>query len=302
MATNYDINYNDKRFTEVEADKKAALNEVDATYGNMISQSDAYFKKQIDAANAYAEEQKRIQQQQTDFAIEQINQQKAQTTKDYTREQSGAYVDWQKQSNEYGVNAEKEAMIGMANTGYSESSQVSMYNTYQNRVATARETYTRTIANFDNAINEARLQNNAALAEIALNAMQAGLELSLEGLQYKNNLITAKLEQKQSVNNNYYARYQDVLEQINREQEAIREQQMIIDNPFALGNEAPDETPVEIANKHGNGWIEIPRHGRYSSAEVHKRVKDGTIKAVAVDGKVQYEWVDKTKGNKYVTA
>lgn len=227
VATEYKVDYNDKRFTEVEADKKAALNEVEAAYGGMINAADAYYQKQIDAANAYAEEQKRIQQQQTDFAIEQINQQKAQATKDYTREQSGAYVDWQKQSNEYGAKAERMAAMGMANTGYSESSQVGMYNAYQNRVATARETYTRTIANFDNAIHEARLQNNAALAEIAFNAMQAGLELSLEGFQYKNNLITAKMDQKQSVNNNYYARYQDVLDQINREQETI-------EDPFAI--------------------------------------------------------------------
>lgn len=217
MATNYDINYNDKRFTEVEADKKAALNEVDVTYGNMISQSDAYFKKQIDAANAYAEQQKQIQQQQTDFAIEQINQKKEQTTKDYVKEQSGAYVDWQKQSNEYGANAEKEAAMGMANTGYSESSQVSMYNTYQNRVATARETYTRAILNYDNAIKDAQLQNSAALAEIAYNALQTQLELSLQGFQYKNDLILEKAEQKRVVDNTYYTRYQDVLNQINTE-------------------------------------------------------------------------------------
>ena len=49
MATpNYDIDYKDSRFTEVEADKKAALNEVDVTYGNMISQSDKYYQQQIE--------------------------------------------------------------------------------------------------------------------------------------------------------------------------------------------------------------------------------------------------------------
>lgn len=217
MATNYDVNYNDKRFTEVEADKKAALNEVDVKYGQMINQSDQYFQKQIDAAQDYAETQKKNQQAQTDFAIEEINQQKEQAKQDYTKEQSGAYVDWQKQSNQYGVNAEQMAAQGMQNTGFSESSQVSMYNTYQNRVAVAREAYTRAILNYDNAIKDARLQNNSALAEIAYQALQTQLELSLEGFQYKNTLIMQQSNKKMEVENNYYNRYQDVLDQINQE-------------------------------------------------------------------------------------
>ncbi len=218
MATpDYSVNYDDKRFTEVEADKKAALNEIDTTYGNMISNSDKFYQQQIDASKQYAEQQKKFQQEQTDFAIEQINQQKEQAKKDYTKEQSGAYVDWQKQSNQYGANAEAMAAQGMQNTGYSESSQVSMYTTYQNRVATARESYSRAVLNYDNAIKDARLQNNAALAEIAYNALQKQLELSIEGFQYKNTLIIAKSDKELAVDDMYYGRYQDVLQQINTE-------------------------------------------------------------------------------------
>ena len=218
MATpDYSINYDDKRFTEVEADKKAALNEVDVTYGNMISNSDKYFDKQIQAAQDYADKQTEIQNQQTDFAIQEIEQQKADTKKDYLKEQSGAYADWQKQSNKYGADAEAMAAQGMQNTGYSESSQVSMYNTYQNRVATARESYNRAIQNYNNAITEARLQNNAALAEIAYNALQKQLELSLQGFQYKNELLIAQSDKKLALDSEYHDRYQDVLAQINQE-------------------------------------------------------------------------------------
>ena len=219
MATtpNYSVNYDDKRFTEVETDKKAALNEIDVTYGNMINNSDKYYQSQIDAAQQWADKQTQLQQDKTDFAIEQIEQQKVQTQKDYIKEQSGAYVDWQKQSNAYGANAEQMAAQGLAGSGYSESSQVSMYNTYQNRVATARESYNRAVLNYDNAIKDARLQNNAALAEIAYNALQTQLELSLEGFQYKNNLILDQANKKLEVENIYYNRYQDVLQQINTE-------------------------------------------------------------------------------------
>lgn len=220
MATstpNYDVNYDDKRFTQVETDKQAALSEVDKTYGGMVDNVDKFYQAQIDATNQWADKQSQLQQERTDFAIEQINQQKDQAKKDYTKEQSGAYADWQKQSNQYGVNAEQMAGSGLTNTGFSESSQVSMYNTYQNRVATAREVYNRAILNYDNAIKDAQLQNNSALAEIAFNALQKGLELSLEGFQYKNTLLIEQANKKMEVDNMYYGRYQDVLQQINQE-------------------------------------------------------------------------------------
>ena len=211
------VNYNDERFDQVEEDKKEALSEVEKTYGGMINQTDSYYDKQIQASEDWAEEQKKLQNEQTNFAIEQIEQQKAQAEKDYKKEQSGAYVDWQKQSNEYGANAEAQAQMGMSNTGYRESSQVSMYNTYQNRVATAREAFVQAKLNYDNAIKDARLQNNAALAQIAAEAYQKQLELALQAFQYKNNLVLEQMNQKMQVDNMYYGRWQDVLSQINQE-------------------------------------------------------------------------------------
>ena len=222
MAT-YDINYNDQRFTQVEADKNVALNDLESTYADMINKSDKYYQDQIDASQKWADRQSQLQQEKTDFAIEKIEQQKAQAQKDYTKEQSGAYVDWQKQSNQYGANAEAMAAQGMAGSGYSESSQVSMYNTYQNRVMTAREVYNQAVMNYNNSITEARLQNNSLLAEIAYNALQQQLELSLQGFQYKNQLILDKTSKKLEVENMYYNRYQDVLQQINTEN-ALAEQ------------------------------------------------------------------------------
>ena len=218
MATpNYDINYDDKRFTQVESEKQQALTEVEQTYGGMIEQSGQYYNEQIEATKQWAEQQSQLQQENTEFAIEQIEQQKAQSNKEYQKEQSGAYVDWQKQSNQYGANAEQMASNGLTNTGFSESSQVSMYNQYQNRVASARESYTQAVLNYNNAIKDAQLQNNSKQAEIAYNALQQQLELSLQGFQYQNQLIIEQSNKKQEINNTYYARYQDVLNQMNQE-------------------------------------------------------------------------------------
>lgn len=216
-STNYDINYKDERFQQVETDKQQALTELENTYGGMINNSDKYYQEQIDASKNWAAEQQKNQQAQTDFAIEQIEQQKDQATKDYTKEQSGAYVDWQKESNKYGANAEELAAGGLVNTGYGESSQVRMYNTYQNRVATARESYNLAIMNYNNSIKDAQLQNNSLLAEIAYNALQQQLELSLQGFQYKNQLLLEQANKKTELDSIYHQRYQDVLDQINKE-------------------------------------------------------------------------------------
>ena len=211
------VNYNDGRLVAVEEQKNATLEKVNQVYDSMINQSDKYYQAQVDATKQWEEKQTELQQERTDFTIEQIEQQKDQAHKDYTKEQSASYVDWQKQSNQYGANAEQMASAGLTNAGYGESSQVSMYNTYQNRVATAREVYNRAVLNYDNAIKDAMLQNNSLLAEIAFNSLYQQLEISLAGFQYKNSLIINKLNTQLSVDDSYHGRYMDVLGQINTE-------------------------------------------------------------------------------------
>ena len=224
------VNYEDERFDKVEDDKQAELDEWNQTYSGIIDQSDKYFQDQITAVEDSAAKQTQLQNEQTDFTIKQIEQQKEQAQKDYTKEQSGAYADWQKQSNQYGVEAEKMASAGLAGTGFSESSQVSMYNTYQNRVATARESYNKAVQNYDNAIKDAQLQNSVALAEIASQSLQQQLELSLQGFQYKNQLILDQADRKAQINDRYYNRYLDTLNQINTENTLAEQQRQFNQN------------------------------------------------------------------------
>ena len=71
--------------------------------------------------------------------------------------------------------------------------------------------------NYTNAIKEAQLANSSALATIAYQSLQAQLELSLQGFQYKNTLVLQKMSELNNVNDRYYNRYQDVVSQINTE-------------------------------------------------------------------------------------
>lgn len=217
QTPDYSINYNDERFKEVEAQKQAAIDKSNETYNSMIQGSDAYYQGLMNEADRYAEEQKRLQNEKTDFAIEEINQQKQQAQEDYTAEQQGAYVDWQKQSDQYGASAEQMAESGLMGTGYSESSQVAMYTAYQNRVAVARQTFERANVEYNNAITEARMSNNSVLAEIAHDAWLKKAEYSLENFQYQNDLLQAKLDREQQLDSEYYSRWQDVLAQQNQE-------------------------------------------------------------------------------------
>lgn len=217
MAKEFDINYEDERFQQVEEQKNAALAENEKLYNDAISSADQHYQAQIQASKEWADKQSQLQQEKTDFEVDKIEQQKQQAEKDYQKEQSGAYVDWQKQSNKYGVNAEKMAASGLENSGYSESSEVAMYNAYQNRVATARASYQQAVLNFDNAMREARLQNNSIQAEIAFNALQTQLELTIQGLQYRNQLLLDMANKKLAIDEMFYGRRQDVLAQLNQE-------------------------------------------------------------------------------------
>lgn len=213
----YEINYEDQRFKDVEAEKQAALTENQETYDNMIKETEDFYKTQAGAVKEFGNQQSQLQQQQTDFAIEKIEQQREQAHKDYLKEQSAAYVDYQKQIDPHGVNAEQMASMGMQNTGYSESSKVAMYTAYQNRVATAREANRIAELNYDNMMKEAQLQNSSALAEIAFNTYQQEVELLMQGMNYKNQLLLDKANKKMEIDNIYENRWQNVLAQMNHE-------------------------------------------------------------------------------------
>lgn len=272
MATNYEVNYDDERFKDLEEEQNKRFQDIDELYDGMLEDAGKFYQDQKDAVESWEAAQKANQQAQSDFTIQQINQQKAQTEKDYKKEQSGAYVDWKKESNSYGVNAEQMAAQGLENTGYSESSQVSMYNTYQNRIATARDGYNRAVQNYENSIRQARLQNDSALAEIAYQSFQQQLAISLEEFQFGNQLLLDKADRKTAIDNEFHNRYQDVLEQINYENameiKAAQEEAAGVEEDFPIidkGEEAavlpvePVGTKVDVpALEVENGAVTLP--------------------------------------------
>lgn len=200
MAT---VNPNDERLQQYESTKNNLINEAQSNYNKTSSGAEQKYNELIQASKDYGQQQAEITQAQTDQTVAVINQNKDKAEKDYIKEQKGAYTDYAKQTNAYGVNAEVQASAGLQGSGFSESSKVSMYNTYQNRYTTAREVYNQAVLNYDNQITQAQLQNSAQLAEIAYQSLQTQLQLALEGFQYKNELLNNLLNQKLSISSTY---------------------------------------------------------------------------------------------------
>lgn len=211
------IDYNDSRFTEIEKDKNAAINQSNSTYDNLINQSSKYYDNLIAQSKESADKQTALQNQQTEFAIDKIEQQKEQANKDYTKEQKGAYQDYMKQSNAYGSNMQTAGQQGLGGSGWSETIQAGFYNTYQNRYAQARENYNTIITNYDNNIKEAQLQNSSALLQIYNQAQKEQLELALQNFTVIKDLSLAKQNAYMDIDNEYNDRWRQVEAQINTE-------------------------------------------------------------------------------------
>lgn len=243
MASNYD-----EYIKELDSGRTAEVQEAEKLYGDMQKDYEENIDKQIGEAEDWETKQTEIQNQNTDFTIGQIEQQKDNTEKDYLKEQKAAYTDYQKQVDPYGVNAEQMAANGLTSSGYSESSKVTMYKAYQNRVAVARETYQRATVEFENAMTQARLQNNAALAEIAYNTYQTKLQLAIQKFQTKNSLLLELANKKASINSTYNS-----LELSALEKKAEQEAEQIKGDDDDLILQGNPESDYQFANK-----IELP--------------------------------------------
>lgn len=222
----YNVNYDDERFTQVENEKQAELDKYNQTYDRLIDERNQFTNQQQGLVNQWEDTQRQIANDNLNHQIDLYNQQKDKAERNYQKEAKASYIDYQKEVDKYGVSRENVVQNGLSNSGYAESSKVDMYNTYQNRIATARESLNNIKLEFDNAIKEAQLQNNATLAENALTALQQKLSIALEGFDYKTDQENNRLNWNNTINNNYYDRYKDVESQINYENqqaEAIRQ-------------------------------------------------------------------------------
>jgi hypothetical protein len=148
------------------------------------------------------------------------------------------------------------------------------------RVTAAREAIERARLNYDNQIQEAKLQNDSKKAEIAFQTLQASLELSLQGFQYKNQLIAELTKQKQEIKNNYYNRYLAELEQINAEN-ALKETVRRNNAEIQLAQDELAEKKRQFDRLHP----EVPITPQYKANTNYKLSDKNTNKKITQDEK-----------------
>lgn len=195
-------------------EEKNPIKQADTIFDTAIDAVEQHTSDSIAAIDNYTATQEGLAQEQLDHVIQRVEQQKAQMQQDYNKEKSAAYVDYQKEVDPYGVQAEQVAASGLSNSGYAESLKTQAYVAYQNRVAVARQAYQQAVVDYDNDMIEARMQNSVAMAQLAFQTLQMRLEMALSGFQYKNSLVMEKANTRYKIAQENPEAWVEVLEQI----------------------------------------------------------------------------------------
>lgn len=137
----------------------------------------------MEKQNQNLQEQQKVSNEIIDTGIQktqnEVNKQKEEYERDANKTAKALYTDYRKQSNPYGAMSEQLASQGLANSGYAESTQTSMYNTYQKNV-TELENKTRQLkADADFQMNQAYLDADIQKAQNTLSIYKQQSELAI---------------------------------------------------------------------------------------------------------------------------
>lgn len=211
------IDSNDSRLTNIERERQERISQSNAEYNKTINDVNNHYDTVNQALDqGYAKREQAINQQ-TQATIDNINTQKDRAERNYQNEQRGSYIDYRNAINPYGAQAELRASRGLTNSGYSETYQSNAYNTWQNRVATAKQSLNDALVDYNAQITNARNTNSTALAELWSNVALQKAQNSLQGFQYKNTLIENRNQRETQLQQLYDTKYQNMYKNISED-------------------------------------------------------------------------------------
>lgn len=216
----------DERLSAINQQKQEAINQSNNMYEGLLTDNQNIYNQQLDYANQYEQTQNSALDQQLAYQEDIINQQKQEAQQIKETEERKALNDYTSFVNPYGYQAEQFASQGLANSGVSETAKLGGFNTYQNRLATANKAMQDAFTEYDNAINEARLNNDVQKAQNALTKLQMQLEYAQNYYSNKSTISQNQLSNNQALDSEYYNRYQTEYNNIQAEkerEEAIRQ-------------------------------------------------------------------------------
>ncbi len=144
-------------------------------------------KNQNSMLDESLQKQQEITNQQTQMNIDELNRNKEEIDKDVTKTNKALYTEYQKNKNPYGANAEQLYTQGLGNSGYAETTQTNLYNTYQKNITDTLNNARELKSNFDNEISRARQTGDITLAQNALEIYKQKMQLLSQEYELRNN-------------------------------------------------------------------------------------------------------------------
>ena len=148
---------------------------------------DSLMNQQNNLLNEQQKKQADLINQQTQIQTDELNHEKAKIDKDVEKTTSGLYTNWQKQANQYGVQAEQLAQQGLSNSGYAETTKTALYNTYQRNVTETLNNARDLKSDYDFKIAQARQQGSVQQAQAALDLYKQRAELLTQNYELRQN-------------------------------------------------------------------------------------------------------------------
>lgn len=148
---------------------------------------DNLMKQQNNLLNEQQKKQVDLINQQTQIQTDELNYEKEKIDKDVNKTTSGLYTNWQKEANQYGVQAEQLAQQGLANSGYAETTKTALYNTYQRNVTDTLNNARDLKSDYDFKIAQARQQGSVQQAQAAVDLYAQKLQLLTQNYELRQN-------------------------------------------------------------------------------------------------------------------
>lgn len=133
------------------------------------------------------QQQQDIINKQTDLNVAELQRNKDEIDKDVNKTNRALYTDYRKASNPYGTNAENLASRGLGNSGYAETTQTNLYNTYQKNITDTLNNARDLKADFDFQISKARQTGDITLAQNSLQIYNQKMQLLAQEYEMRNN-------------------------------------------------------------------------------------------------------------------
>lgn len=171
-------------------------------------------KEQNNMLDESLKKQEEIVNKQTQMNVDALERNKTEIDEQANKTNQALYTEYKKASNPYGVNAEATYARGLGNSGYAETTQTNLYNTYQKNVTDTINNAQKLKSDFDFQISQARQNGDITLAQNALQIYMQKMELLTQEYELRNN-------REQYL----YQKEQDALAQSNWEKEYAYQQE-----------------------------------------------------------------------------